>query len=336
MARPSGLERHGRGNNQMSRVNELRLIARIAQMYYVEEMKQSDISKHLHISQATISRLLRRAHEEHIVRISINAPSGTYPEIEEALRTSYGVSEIIVADCGEDREESINTSIAAAAALFFETTLEDKEVIGISSWSSTILKMVDSVHPIKRAKSERVVQLLGGMGNTSVQISATHMLTHMAKKTGGQPQFLAAPGVANTLAAKQVFLGDPFVCAAYDQFRRITLAFIGIGSVEPSVMLANSGNRFTSEELHELTARGAVGDICLRFYDAEGHVVKTPLDDRVIGISLEQLKDVPRVIGVAGGARKIAAIRGALLGGHIDVLITDKFTAEKLLSVSGP
>ncbi|MDR3516390.1 MAG: sugar-binding transcriptional regulator [Azospirillaceae bacterium] len=320
----------------MSRINELRLIARVAQMYYAENLKQADISKHLHISQATISRLLRRAHEEHIVRITITAPNGTYPDVEKALRDRYGIAEIIVADCGEDREDSIGTSIAAAAALFVETTLEDKEVIGISSWSSTILKMVDSIHPIKRAKSERVVQILGGMGNTGVQISATHMVTHMAKKTGGQPQFLAAPGVANSLAAKLVFLGDPFVCAACDQFRRLTLAFVGIGSVEPSVMLANSGNRFTVEELHELTDQGAVGDIGLRFFDAQGNLVKTPLDDRVIGISLEQLKEVPRVIGVAGGARKVAAIRGALRGGHIDVLITDKFTAAKLLSDAGP
>jgi len=77
-----------------------------------------------------------------------------------------------------------------------------------------------------------------------------------------------------------------------------------------------------------------VGDVCLRFFDREGEPVRTELDSRLIGISLDDLKRVPRVIGVAGGARKIEALRGALLGRYMNVLITDRFTATKLLAAS--
>lgn len=80
-----------------------------------------------------------------------------------------------------------------------------------------------------------------------------------------------------------------------------------------------------------LRGQGAVGDICLRFFDAFGQPVVTPLDDRVIGISLQQLKRVKRAVGIAGGARKLAAIRGAVSGGWIHVLITDHLTAAHLL-----
>jgi DNA-binding transcriptional regulator LsrR (DeoR family) len=97
-------------------------------------------------------------------------------------------------------------------------------------------------------------------------------------------------------------------------------------------MLARSGNIFTSRELAAIKDAGGVGDISLRFFDGEGRIVKTPLDDRVIGMSLEELHGVDRVLALAGGQAKTEAIRGGLRTGVIDVLITDRFTAERLLS----
>ena len=80
-----------------------------------------------------------------------------------------------------------------------------------------------------------------------------------------------------------------------------------------------------------LQSAGAVGDVCLHFFDGEGKPVETPLDERVIGMSLEQLRHAKRTVGIAGGKRKLAAIRGALRGKWINVLITDRATAEGLL-----
>ena len=89
---------------------------------------------------------------------------------------------------------------------------------------------------------------------------------------------------------------------------------------------------FSPQELKALSAKGAVGDICLRFFDAAGHPVSTPLNDRVISIDLDSLQRIDRVVGVAGGRRKTAAIRGALEGHWVNVLITDLDTAQRLLS----
>ena len=307
------------------------MIARVAQLYYQEHRKQSEISELLHISQATISRLLKKAEQEAIVRITITAPRGTYPELESALRERYRLAEAIVADCFEDREEAILAAIGAAAGHYVETTLRDGEVIGISSWSASLLRMVDNIHPLKRIRAERVVQILGGIGNPSVQSHATQLTTRLAELTGAAPQLLSAQGVVSSSAARLVMLGDSYVRATTDQFRRVTFALIGIGALQPSIMLANSGNTFTSSELHDLEARGAIGDVCLRFFDVAGQPIEGPLDERVIGMSFEELRRVPRVVAVAGGDRKVAAIRGCLLGGYVKVLITDRFTAEKLL-----
>jgi DNA-binding transcriptional regulator LsrR (DeoR family) len=266
-----------------------------------------------------------------MVRISIVPPRGTYLDLETTLRARYGLSEVIVAECFEDREEAILSAIGAAAGHYLETTLSDGEVIGISSWSASLLRMVDNISPAKCAKAERVVQILGGIGNPSVQSHATQLTTRLAALTRAEPQLLPAQGVVSSSAARLVMLGDSYVRATMDQFRRVSIALVGVGALQPSVMLANSGNTFTSDELHDLESRGAIGDVCLRFFDSEGRPVGGPLDDRVIGMTFDELGAVPRVVAVAGGARKAGAVRGCLLGGRIKVLITDKFTAEKLL-----
>jgi DNA-binding transcriptional regulator LsrR (DeoR family) len=314
----------------MARIHELRLTARIARMYYIEGIKQSDIAARLHISQTTISRLLRRAREEDVVRITINVPGGTYPELEDRLRSGFGLTEVIVAECGADREEEILGRIGEAAAHYVETTLERDEIIGISSWSESLLRMVDNIHPIKPPAADKVVQILGGMGNPSVQAHATNLTVRLAKLTRATPLLLSTQGVASSAEAKRVLLSDPFVRDTMNEFARTTMALVGIGAVEPSKLLADSGNVFTAAELNELVKLGAVGDICLHFFDRNGRALHSSLEERVIGITLDQLHGIRRVVGVAGGARKVDAILGALRGSLIDVLITDRFTAEKL------
>ncbi|WP_116087045.1 sugar-binding transcriptional regulator [Tropicimonas sp. IMCC34011] len=315
----------------MSRVNELRMIARVAQMYHVEGQRQADIAKHLRMSQATVSRMLKRAQVEEIVRTTVVSPSGTYAELEAGLRERFGLSEAVVVECSEDRDGAIMARIGEAAAHFLEATLQSGEVIGVSSWSETILRMVDNIHPMKAGKAKYVVQMLGGMGDPAVQTHANHLTTRLAKLTGAEAHLLSAPGVAPSREAKLVFLGDAFVRETMELFDRITLAIVGIGAVEPSSMLARSGNVFSSRELADVEEAGGTGDMSLRFFDTSGGLVKTPLDDRVIGITLEQLSHVDRVVALAGGRSKTAAIDAALRTGVVDLLITDKFTAERLV-----
>jgi DNA-binding transcriptional regulator LsrR (DeoR family) len=97
-------------------------------------------------------------------------------------------------------------------------------------------------------------------------------------------------------------------------------------------LLESSGNIFSVEERERLHSAGAVGDICFQFIDGQGKLVESPLMRRVIGIDLTTLKLAPRVVGIAGGKAKIPAILAALKGNWINVLITDRSTAEQLIS----
>jgi DNA-binding transcriptional regulator LsrR (DeoR family) len=315
----------------MGRLNELRLISRVAQMYHIERRRQAEIAEHLRLSQATVSRMLKRAEAEDIVRTSVIPPAGTYSDLESALRDRFNLPEAVVVECTEDRDGAIMARIGEAAAHLLEVTLAPGEIIGVSSWSQTIFKMVENIHPQKSARAKYVVQTLGGMGDPSVQTHATQLTTRLARLTGAEPKLLPVQGVTSSREAKLLMMADPFVRETMDLFGSITLAIVGIGAVEPSELLARSGNIFSSRELADLAEAGAVGDISLRFFDKGGKPVKTPLDERVIGLPLESLARVDRVIALAGGAKKTAAIAGALRVGVVDMLVTDKFTAQRLI-----
>jgi DNA-binding transcriptional regulator LsrR (DeoR family) len=127
-------------------------------------------------------------------------------------------------------------------------------------------------------------------------------------------------------------LAEPYVTHVVEAWNHLTVLLAGIGSLEPSPLLRESGNAIAQPDQEVLRGLGAVGDICLRFFDAAGRHVDSELDGRVIGIEPETLLAVPRRIGVAGGLRKHSAIRAAVLGGWVNVLVTDVETAEALLS----
>ena len=319
----------------MAQIDELRLMARVARMYYEQEMRQAEIAQQLGLSQATVSRLFTRAKEEGIVRISVNVPQGVYSELEEGLIAAYSLRDAIVVDCVQEDEASIQRYIGAAAAYYVESTIKPNEVIGLSSWSGTLLALVDAMHAVGRKNNTQVVQILGGVGNPGAELHATRLTSRFAKLVNGTAVFLPAPGVVGSAAMLQVMLGDQYVQQAMKLFAGVTLALVGIGAVEPSGLLADSGNIFTKAELNLLRQAGAVGDILLRFFDANGEPVRTALDNRVVAMALPQLRRVDRAVGVAGGRRKHEAILGALRGRLVNVLITDCFTAQWLMTAAG-
>ena len=138
------------------------------------------------------------------------------------------------------------------------------------------------------------------MGNPTAESDAVYIVSRLATLVQGQSILLPVPAVVGAHDTRQLYLQDPFVCDTIDRFDSVT-SLVGIGSVEPSDLLASSGNVFSLQELELLRTLGAVGDVCLRFFDADGAPIQTSLNDRVIGMELEQLRKVKRSVGIAGG-----------------------------------
>jgi len=316
----------------MVAVQALRLMTRVARLYHEQGWSQSRIAAQMHVSQSTVSRMLRRAQAEGIVRISVRVPQGVYAGLEEQLVAVYGLRDAVVADCApEADEEAIERAVGEAAAHYLETTLGRDETIGISSWSRTLLAMVRAMRSIKGARGTQVIQILGGASLSQAGVHAAYLATQLAERLQGLAVFLPAPGVVGSEGARRILLDDPSVREVTARFPEVTVALVGVGTLQPSSLVASSGNVFSHAELVRLRDGGAIGDVLMRFYDREGAPVETDLNERVIGMELAELRCVDRAVGVAGGLRKLAAIRGAILGGLINILVTDRLVAEQLL-----
>jgi DNA-binding transcriptional regulator LsrR (DeoR family) len=180
--------------------------------------------------------------------------------------------------------------------------------------------------------AEQVVQIVGGLGDPAVQMQATRLTGRFADLTGAIPVFLPAPGLVGNPTVRRTLMNDKPVAEVAALWKKLTLALVGIGSLQPSPLLQRSGNAMAEAEQEELRRLGAVGDVCFRYFDADGKAVRSKLDQRLIGITPAELMQVPRRVGVAGGDRKFSAIRAALRGKWINVLITDLALAQRLVA----
>ena len=306
--------------------DRMSLLVKIARMYHEQGLRQPEIAARLHISQSRVSRFLKEAGALGIVRTVVVPPPGTFSELEEAVQEKYGLTDVVVAGPSAEDEAAVLAAIGGVGAAYLETTLLGSERVGISSVSASLLAVVEAMAPRATRSAEVVVQLLGGVGDPQAQVRATRLADRLSQATGGTAMYFPAPGVVASAMVRDAYIAD--VAAAWSS---LSVVLLGIDSVQPSPLLAASGNALAESDLDALRQAGAVGDVCLQFFDADGELVPTDLHERVLGISAETLRAIPRKIGVAGGPRKFEAIRAAALGGWIDVLITDSYTARRLV-----
>ena len=310
-------------------MDELRLLGKVARLYHEHGIRQPEIAADLSMSQARVSRLLKQAQELGIVRTVVTLPVGVHTDLEESLKSRFDLRDAVVVDA-DGAGDDVLPALGGATATYLDVTLTSQHVLGVSSWSETLLSAVRRL-PVKKGSSvSRVVQLVGGLGVPAVQVQATSLTSDLADRTGAQPIFFPAPGIVDTASVRRAMMKDRSVGEAVAAWDDLTDVLVGIGSIEPSPLLVQSGNALPADDLAELRRLGAVGDVCFRFFDEDGVLVRSEIDQRVVGIAPSQLLGVPRRIGVAGGRRKHAAIQAALAGGWVNVLITDLDTARHL------
>jgi len=302
-------------------------------LYYLQDYRQQDIAKRLHLSRPKVSRLLKEARDRGIVQITVNSKSSSYVELETNLEQKYHLDEVVVSEVDQflvtKNDTVLRNQIGMSAASYLQRTLSDKEIVGIT-WGTTLQAMLRSLQP-QISNNVHIVQTTGGVGRPEAGANAAELSRTLAHLLEGRLTLLPAPGIVSNKQAHRAYLSEQNVESTMKLFKKLTSAYAGIGALATNPIFTSEESVLSKEMQNEIKESGAVGDIALRFFDKNGDSVHTSLDDHLIGITLEELKKVKHVVGIAGGEKKLTAIRGALKGGLIDVLITDQVTASKLL-----
>ena len=324
------------GRGDTADVDQLRLVTKVARLYHVRGLRQVAIADRLYLSQPRVSRLLAQAEDLGIVRNLVAVPAELNHDLEEGLRHAYGLADAHVIDAvaGNDEELAVDLGIVAAPYLAAAFAAPDVRTIGFMPWSRTLRHAVEVMRPM-RPVAGRIVEMLGDLGAPTLQQDVAHLTQWLAKLAGADPAFLRVPGVVASPAIREaLLLGDPHARETMRLLDTLDLALLSVGPCEVVPPLRAGDNYFTDEQFDLARRAGAVGQICLRFLGADGTAVPTPLDDLVVGVTVEQLRRVPNRWAVAGGKAKYAVLQAALVGRWIDCLITDRATAAHLLDAA--
>lgn len=315
-------------------IDDVRLIFKCCSLYYQDGLGQKEICDVLGISRPTVSRMLSIGKERGIVRIEIQNPDNiAYGQMERALEKKYDLQEVIIVPSSpvSDGRFPISSEIGSATIEYLSRILADGDLVGITM-GITIQNVVRSDYFIRSPIKATFVPLVGGVAESRLDIHSNYLAQEFADRFAGDCVQFFSPAVFSRREVLEGFLEERTIRNVFRMYARLDLVLMGIGipSTEASTILQSG--YVDRAVLDAFAARGAVGDIALRYFDASGD--PTPFrefNERVAGIPLDTLKKIPRRVGVAGGRRKKDAVLGAVRGRFINVLITDIDCAENLL-----
>lgn len=307
---------------------ERRQLVKTASLYYIEGMTQDQIAKKVGVSRPVISKHLQKAKDYGIVEVFIKDESLHTVELEKKLEQQFKLKTSIVVPTSGYSSELRKKAIGQAAANYVAKNLKNKKKIGIS-WGTTLAELVKEF-PFVRNEEIKVIPLVGGMGSQQVGIHANQLAYEFAKKLNGVCSYLYAPAFIESDELKERLINMNDVNSVLEEGKNVDMALVGIGSPYQNSILRQVGY-VTEQDIEDFKKVGAVGDISSRFVNIEGQPINHKINEKVIGITLEDIKKIPLVIGVAEGINKVESILGVLSGGYLDVLIVDEATAVAIL-----
>jgi DNA-binding transcriptional regulator LsrR (DeoR family) len=304
------------------------LPGRVARLFFERQLTKIEIAARLGISRFRVARLLDRALADGIVRIEFRDTPSQDRALGRRVAERFGIGRCVVA-----APDAPATAVARLGAEVVDGLLEPGEAIGIA-WGSTVARVVGAM-PARDDASLDVVQLAGSSTSFDAANDPGDLTRVLAERLGARHHRIHAPAFVESADLRAALLRQPEVAATVARFMSLAVAVVGIGAFGgaeggASSSLLRSG-ALAPAEAARLAKLGAVGDLLVHPFTADGGFVAPDLAERAIAISIDALRTVPSVVAVAAGPAKVEAIRGALRTGVVGVLVTDAATAAGVL-----
>lgn len=315
-------------------MRSLDVLLAAARMYYEEGRSQRSVAQALGLSESSISRTLAAAREAGVVRISIHDPRvevDRVPHLEARLERAFGLSAAWVGT--GMRDLSPTEVVAKLGAQLFADRLWSMRRVGLS-WGATIGRLVEEIDPPLVAPELELLPLVGGMSVLDAAPSGSTSLSSLGQKLGVRARRIDAPAIVESPETCAAILRESSVRQALELATIVDTAWAGIGCVgvpggSSEQLLA--AMRLTDEDSEQVHVANPAGDFCGRFFDDDGVPLSGPTASRVIGVGFDDLRQIPAVIGLAGGSSKARGVLAALRSGVIDIAVLDAELATEVL-----
>ena len=317
------------------------IILKAAYLYYIKDLSQNEIADMLNISVTTVSRLIKKAKDEKIVEFVIRDPYIECIHLEEELKKTFGLKDVIIApnprvgsiENNMPCSDNIKKLVALEGARYIQRIIREKDVLGIT-WGSTMYYLINYLNPCQKVDAS-FVTLHGSIACCENELDVRTLVSRMAKAFSGRKYFLLTEGLMSNKSIADSIKKEKHIQNVFEMFDDIDISIAGIGSFYPQLSSVLAKKEYlTSSELESLQSKNVVGDIALRFFDVNGKECETDLADRTISINLEKFKKIKTKITIASGKGKAVPVLSALRGRLIDVLITDYELGTSILKLN--
>lgn len=301
---------------------------KIARLYYIEGYSQSDIAKKLSISVASVSRAITRAKESGVVKITIQESGESYSALEAELEKGYGLNECAITQ-SFDQDINVYSGFSDVLQEILSRILPKGGLVGVS-WGETLKSVGDFLTPQSlQVMQADVVPMIGAMGTVETGIYPNSIARVLADKLGGKAYLVNAPAVSDSPNMNQVLYNSKTFAPVRDLWSSLAVALVGCSGIDKHTSVVRN-NIFTVEELEAVQRIGCVSAVNFSFLNSQGMSVSHSIGDRILHVTLDQLKKIPQVVLLAHGASKVPAIKAALASGAVKILITDEKTGLEL------
>lgn len=306
-----------------------RLFNKILNLYYMEEQTQAEIAKQLGLSTAKVNRLLHQARDQGFVDITLRTPFQRLCGLETPLKAVFGLQDALVIPAVPSDASALLHTLGRAGAAYLVEHLRDGDIIAIGG--GTAVHAVVEALEVTRPYDVEIIPVLGAVQG-QVTTDMNYLAARLAARLGGKAYQLHAPAFADTREHRDVLLAMRPVKEILDIARRANVAVLGVGTVNNETSRFVQFTALTAEDMQKIAGIcHGVGEIGGQIYDIEGHCCAHEYAERVIGLTLEEIKRIPFTIGVAATTAKSLPLYGALRGGYLRALITDEAAARGVL-----
>src|SRR5699024_8387456 len=274
-------------------------LVKIAIYYYYKNMNQSQIAEKLDLSRTVVSRELQKAKDLGIVNIYIHDKSYHITDMEIQLEEKFGLQKASIVPSFNLSDDETLLSVVHSSIEIIREQLYHVNNVGVS-WGNT-LRILAREFPYEKFNHINLIPLIGGMENDYIHYHSNQICYDLMKKLNCRSNFLYAPAVVKDEQLHNILSRNPHITSILNEGKQVDLAIVGISTPDRNGIMKDVGY-ITNTDMEELSEEKSVGDINSRFFDINAKEVDSKINNSVIGVGIEDLKNIPLVVGIASGA----------------------------------